>query len=112
MNKSIEAEVMQFHAEICAGLADPVRLMIIYELGEDPRTVNELVLALDMSQPMISRHLKLLRDRGLVTKERQGNSMLYSLVDSRLINALNELRLVMRDIITRRSAIIEALSND
>ena len=112
MNKSIEAEVMQFHAEICSGLADPVRLMIIYELGEGPRNVNELVLALDMSQPMISRHLKLLRDRGLVTKERQGNSMLYSLVDSRLIHALNELRLVMRDIITKRSAIIEALSKD
>ena len=112
MNKSIEAEVMQFHAEICEGLADPVRLMIIYELGEGSRNVNELVLALEMAQPMISRHLKLLRDRGLVTKERQGNFVIYSLADTRLIHALNELRQVMRDIITRRSAIIEALSND
>jgi DNA-binding transcriptional ArsR family regulator len=108
MNKSIEAEVMQFHAEICGGLADPVRLMIIYELGEGSRNVNDLVNALDMPQPMISRHLKLLRDRGLVVNERQGNSMIYSLVDPRLIHALNELRQVMRDIITRRSAIIEA----
>jgi len=112
MNKSIEAEVMQFHAEICGGLADPVRLMIIYELGEGPKNVNELVLTLDMAQPLISRHLKLLRDRGLVTKERQGKFVIYSLADTRLIHALNELRQVMRDIIARRSAIIEALSND
>ncbi|MFC2065428.1 ArsR/SmtB family transcription factor, partial [Chloroflexota bacterium] len=88
----IETEVMEFHAEICAGLADPVRLMIIYELGKGTRNVNELVHALDMPQPMISRHLKLLWDRGLVTKERQGSYMLYSLADDRLIHALNELR--------------------
>ena len=109
MDKFIESEVMQFHAEICSGLADPVRLMLIYELDNGPRNVNDLVKALGLTQPMVSRHLKLLRDRGLVTNERQGNNVVYSLADPRLIHALDELRQIMRDIITKRSAIIDAL---
>ena len=112
MKNIIESEIMQFHAEMCSGLADPVRLMLIYELDNGPRNVNDLVQTLGISQPVVSRHLKLLRDKGLVSNERQGNNVIYSLVDPRLVHALNELRQVMSDIITRRSAIIEALSNE
>ena len=60
MPYALEQEINQLHAEICAGLADPKRILILYALHEKPRNVNELVELLDLSQPMVSRHLKVL----------------------------------------------------
>lgn len=110
MNKTLETEVIQLHAEICGGLADPSRIMILYTLSQNPRNVTELSSELNMPQPLVSRHLKLLRDRGMVTSERHGTTITYSLGDARLIEALDLLRAVMRDIINRRAALMNVIS--
>lgn len=106
MNNSLETEVIQLHAEICGGLADPNRIMILYVLHQSPRNVKELCAELGMPQSLVSRHLKLLRERGMVTAERRGTNIHYSLGDTRLIEALDLLRAAMRDIIQRRAALI------
>jgi len=93
-------------AELCSAFADPTRILILYELDEHPRNVNELTADLNLPQPTISRHLKVLREKGLVSAERQGTNMLYSLADHRLIEALDTLRAVMRDRIVRRANLI------
>lgn len=110
MNANLESEVTQLHAEICAGLADPNRILILYELSQSPRNVTELSTNLNMPQPLVSRHLKVLRDRGMVTSTRKGTVIEYSLADDRLIQALDLLRAVMRDGLTKRAELIEALS--
>ncbi len=93
-------------AELCSAFADPTRILILYELDERPRNVNELTSDLNLPQPTVSRHLKVLRERGLVSAERQGTNMLYSLTDRRLIEALDTLRAVMRDRIVHRANLI------
>ena len=60
-----------------------------------------------ISQPAASRHLKILRDRGLVNAVRQGASVEYHLTDARLIEALNTLRDVLRDRLTYRASLVE-----
>ncbi|MCX6064186.1 MAG: metalloregulator ArsR/SmtB family transcription factor [Chloroflexi bacterium] len=67
MFTNLESEVTQLHAEICGGLADPTRILILYELATGPVNVTELCNLLNISQPMISRHLKILRERGMVS---------------------------------------------
>ena len=109
MNTDLEGEVLQLHAEICAGLADPNRIMILYELSSGPRNVTELCTNLNMSQPMTSRHLKVLRERGMVTAERQGTVIQYSLADRRLVEALDLLRAALRDILTRRVQLVDVI---
>lgn len=91
MNTDLENEVLQLHAEICAGLIDPKRIMILYQLSSGPCNVNELVNSLKMQQPMVSRYLKVLRERGMVRVERQGAEVIYSVSDGRLIQALDML---------------------
>jgi len=109
MNKTLEAEVTQLHAEICAGLADPNRILILYTLSHSPRNVTEMCNELDMPQPLVSRHLKVLRERGMVTTERRGTIVIYSLADKRLTEALDLLRAAMRDMLTRRAELVEVL---
>jgi DNA-binding transcriptional ArsR family regulator len=93
-------------AELCSAFSDPTRILILYELDGQPRTVTELTVDLNLSQPTVSRHLKVLRDRGLVTAERQGTTMHYRLTDRRLIDALDILRSVLRDRIMLRANLI------
>jgi ArsR family transcriptional regulator len=110
MNTSLEVEVNQLHAEICAGLADPNRIMILYALSQGSHNVTELCNELNMPQPLASRHLKVLRERGMVSVERQGTVMNYSLADRRLIKALDLLRAAMRDMLTKRAELVEAIA--
>jgi ArsR family transcriptional regulator len=110
MNKTLEVEITQLHAEICAGLADPNRILILYALSQSSRNVTELCNELEMSQPLVSRHLKVLRERGMVTTERRGTLVVYSLGDKRLIEALDLLRAVMHDNLTKRARLAQVLS--
>jgi DNA-binding transcriptional ArsR family regulator len=110
MNANLESEVTQLHAEICGGLADPNRILILYELSQSPRNVTELATNLKMPQPLVSRHLKVLRERGMVTSTRKGTVIEYTLADERLIQALDLLRAVMRDGLTKRAELVEGLA--
>ena len=61
-----------------------------------------------ISQPATSRNLKVLRERGLVSTVRQGTTLEYHLTDMRLVDALNMLRLVLRDRLTYRANLMES----
>ena len=108
MNQELEREVNQLHAEFCAGLADPKRILIIYALSEGPLNVGELAESLHLSQPAVSRHLKVLRERGMVIGSRFGPSVEYRIGDPRLIEALDLLRAALRDHLSRRAELAEA----
>ena len=90
-------EVTQLHADICSGLADPRRILILYALSEQARNVSEIAKEINISQPAASRHLTLLRERGLVSAERNGQSVVYRLEDDRIIEALDLLRTVLAE---------------
>ena len=53
-----------------AALADPTRRAIIARLAAGEATVNELAAPFDMSQPSISKHLKVLENAGLISRSR------------------------------------------
>lgn len=101
-------EITRLHADFCSALADTRRLLLIYALEKGPKNVTELTDAIDASQPSVSRHLKILRERGLVHAEREGVTVTYSLADERLIEALDLLRAVMRDRLTERAELVES----
>jgi len=104
-------EITELHAEICSAMADPRRILLLSAISQQPRNVSDLADFIGISQPAASRHLKILRDRGLVQSVRQGANVEYNLMDSRLIEALNLLRDVLRDRLTYRASLIEEVSN-
>lgn len=99
-------EVHQLHANLCAALADSTRILLIYTLSDRPYNVTELTNQLALPQSTISRHLKILREQGLVGMARQGHNVEYSLNDQRLITTLDILREVLRDSLNRRALLV------
>lgn len=77
------------HADLCSAVADPSRILIVYELEKGPRNVSSLANAVKLSPSATSRHLKILRDSKLVNAERIGHKVEYSLSSHKLIDALN-----------------------
>jgi len=60
-------------------VADPARRHILDVLTRGPRPVGELVAETGLSQPNTSRHLRVMRDAGLVDVRRNGRERVYSL---------------------------------
>ena len=106
VTQALAQEISQLEADFCFALSDPTRLLMIYALSEGPFNVTDLAHELGIAQPTASRHLKILRERGLVTTVRQGTTVTYSLADPRLIQALDLLRTVMRDRLARRAGLV------
>ena len=99
-------ELNLLHASICQALGDPKRLLILYALHEQPRHVSALAVDLDLPQPTVSRHLRVLRERGLVQTERQGTAVFYTLTDDRMIGVLDIMRQVLRDVLQQQSGLL------
>lgn len=70
--------------ELLRALAAPLRIAIVLQLRESDRCVHELVDTLEVSQPLVSQHLRVLKSAGVVTGERTGREVRYRLVDSHL----------------------------
>ena len=69
-------------------LGDPTRLRVVKELGHGTRCVCELREQIGVSGPLLSHHLNVLRDAGLVTARRRGRWVDYSLDADVLIRTL------------------------
>ncbi len=61
------------------GLADPIRLRVIEQLGGGERCVCDLTTALQLSQSRLSFHLKVLKEAGLITDRQSGRWVYYRL---------------------------------
>ncbi|HIE21573.1 MAG TPA: ArsR family transcriptional regulator [Acidimicrobiia bacterium] len=94
---SVRQELDRLHASICKGLADPKRLLIINVLRDGPMSVSDICDELRLPQSNVSQHLGILRDKGLVRRQRNGQFVYYSLTSTKIIEAMDLLREVMAE---------------
>jgi DNA-binding transcriptional ArsR family regulator len=78
------ASVLNDAGDLLRALAAPVRIAIVLQLRAADRCVHELVDALDVAQPLISQHLRVLKTAGVVQGERRGREVVYRLADDHL----------------------------
>lgn len=90
-------EISQRHAELCAALGEINRLLLLYAMADEPRSVGDLAGRVGLSQPAVSRHLRIMRDSGVVTAERRGKLIYYYPTDRRIVEAMDLLRLVLAE---------------
>lgn len=76
-------------AKIFKCLADPLRLNILYCLKDEEKCVTEMIPLLKTVQPLISRHLRILRNCGLVSFRREKNRKPYRVADKRIFEIID-----------------------
>ena len=75
---------MRDETAVFAAVADPRRRQILRTLREGERSAGEIARQFDVSWPAMSRHLRVLREAGLVLERREGRERRYSLSRGRL----------------------------
>ena len=90
--KTIKDEKAEAAARVFSALSDPIRIKILKLLSRRRRMcVCELMIALGLSQPAISYHLKLLRGCGLIRPVRSGKWVFYEIASRGLANLIFKL---------------------
>jgi DNA-binding transcriptional ArsR family regulator len=64
-------------SDVFNAIAEPQRRAILEFIAGDERSVSEIVDALELAQPSVSKHLRVLRDVGVVRARRDGRQVLY-----------------------------------
>ncbi|HEY3800420.1 MAG TPA: metalloregulator ArsR/SmtB family transcription factor [Caulobacteraceae bacterium] len=93
-------------------LAEPHRRRIVELVGERERTAGELVVALGISQPGVSQHLKVLRDAELVDVRKDAQRRIYSLKPEKLAELDAWLAPLRRLWIRRIDALVDHIMGD
>jgi DNA-binding transcriptional ArsR family regulator len=93
---------LQRAAFLAKSLSDGNRLKILLLISESKKSVSGIVEALDLSQPLVSHHLKELKRSLLVKVEREGPFIYYELADLRILDVLQTLGEVATDLLSAR----------
>ncbi|WP_022877356.1 helix-turn-helix transcriptional regulator [Microbacterium sp. B19] len=75
-------------AELFKVLGNESRLALVWLLSTGPLTVGALADKAGLSQPLVSQHLRTLRQAGLVTSEREGKEIRYALADQHVAHVV------------------------
>ena len=86
---NISPEFIQTAARILKTLGHPDRIKIVEFLEEGEETVGQIHRELELHQPIVSQHLKVMYDRGIVTFRQEGTRYFYSLANNFIIKILD-----------------------
>jgi DNA-binding transcriptional ArsR family regulator len=95
-------DYLQAVAFVAKSLSDENRLRILLSVNHGKKSVSGIVEELDLSQPLVSHHLKELRRSLLVRVERRGPFVYYEIADARIEKILEALKDLAMDLLARR----------
>jgi DNA-binding transcriptional ArsR family regulator len=98
----LNADQLKSAAFVAKSLSDRNRLRILLLISSGRKSVSAIVEELDLSQPLVSHHLKELKQSLLVKVEREGPFIYYELADTRILNVLQILSEVATDLLSNR----------
>ena len=91
----------RFKSTVFRALSDPIRLEILAYLRDGEKCVCEIVPQLNLIQPLVSRHLKILKDAGIIRCRKDGTKRMYSVVDPRVHNVVDSLTSDLVNVLTK-----------
>jgi DNA-binding transcriptional ArsR family regulator len=99
---------IRLKAKIFDALSDPTRLEILEFLRASEKCVCEIIPQVGLIQPVVSRHLKILKDCGLVRDRKDGTRRLYSITEPKMFDIIDAATPELLDLLSKR--IIEQIA--
>ena len=89
-------------AKIFYALSDPIRIEILEFIRDGEKYVCEIVPRLNLIQPVVSRHLKILKDSGLVLVRKDGNKRFYSVTNPEIYTIVDGVTPELANILSKK----------
>ena len=99
---------IRLKAKIFNALSDPTRLEILEFLRAGEKCVCEIIPHAGLIQPVVSRHLRILKDCGLVRDRKDGTRRLYSITEPKIFEIIDAATPELLDLLSKR--IIEQIA--
>jgi DNA-binding transcriptional ArsR family regulator len=93
----------RFKSAVFNALSDTIRLEIVDYLRDGEKCVCEIVPHLNLIQPLVSRHLKILKDAGIVRCRKDGTKRMYSIVNQKIFGVVDALSPDLVEILTKEA---------
>jgi DNA-binding transcriptional ArsR family regulator len=106
------SELQAFKATFFRALAHPTRIRILEILTRGGRTVYELQEALALDQPIVSQQLAVLRTHGIVTAEKEGLAVRYTLRDPLIAELLEVARRIFNNHLISTRGLLRELQRE
>jgi ArsR family transcriptional regulator, zinc-responsive transcriptional repressor len=99
----LTSEQYQTAAFLAKSLSDENRLRILHFISDGKKSVGSIVESLNLSQPLVSHHLRELKRSLLVKVERNGPFVYYELADQRVLDVARALEGIAADLLSART---------
>jgi DNA-binding transcriptional ArsR family regulator len=93
-NKGMSSERSEVKSKVFKALADSIRLRMLGLLSSREMCVCEVMVALDLTQPTASHHLRILENVGLVKDRKEGKWVFYSIANPELLEGMRKLEIL------------------
>ncbi len=93
----VKPDLFDVHAQFCRVLGDPKRLRIMWLLDDGERSVGELAEALGVTLQNVSQHLRVMRDKGAVTRRKEGQTAYYRIANPKFLAGAKLIREGLRE---------------
>ncbi len=104
----MEKLIFQRQAEVYQAIAHPIRLELLSLICDGEKRVNELAELTQLNQANVSRHLSIMRNKGLVTTRREGANSYYRIANPKIIRACDLIREVLVEQATEHAELVGA----
>jgi DNA-binding transcriptional ArsR family regulator len=108
----IAGELQTFKAQFFRALAHPTRIRMLEILVRGGRTVQELQEALTLDQPIVSQQLAVLRNQGIVSTQKEGLSVRYTLRDPLVAELLDLARRIFNNHLVNTRGLLRELRRE
>ena len=109
--EGIPEEYIQRVAGIFKAFGHPLRLKIIRILKEEKKNVKQLTELLDSSQANISKHLKVLEENNVLSRENEGTSSYYQIAENEVLNICSSACDYIRKVIREETEFVEQIED-
>jgi predicted transcriptional regulator len=101
-----QRSIFEIQAEFCQCMSNSLRIEIIHILRDSPLRVNDIANKTGHLQPVISRHLGVLRNCGLVRAHRQAHEVVYQIANPKIVSICDLIKEVVIEESSRLSKLV------
>ena len=107
-----ERSIFEIQADLCKRMSSPIRIEIVHVLRDGPLRVSEIARLTGYPQAIISRHLGVLRNGGVVIDQRHAQVVVYQIANPKIVAICDLMREVLVEDAARRSELMEGFEDE
>ncbi len=108
----LDPMIYQMQADLCQAMSHPARQQILHLLFDGPQTVGEIARLTGLEQPTVSRHIAILKQRGIVSTQRRGQEVVCSVANPKISEVCSLMRNVLAEQMSERSRIAKEINRE